>query len=280
MSGAALAEASVLFDGTFTEPRLDHAESVTVANDGALWCGGEQGQIYRIIHGAIEVVASTGGFNLGLAFLDNDTLAVCDIARPAVWLLDINTRKLVALEGPIPDHKLITPNAVVPLPDGSMLVSDSGVAHVPQPGILRYRRDGSGEVWFDLPLDFANGMALSPDQRTLYVAESWANRIRAIQVTPGSWLPGATSVYADLGEAIPDGLCVDTNGTVYVGCYEPSQILRVRAPDRVEVLAHDPTAHTLCHPTGVVARGSEIVIANLGRWHLSRVSLPSAGQLA
>lgn len=277
MNADALAEASILFDGTFTNPRLDHAESVTVGPDGALWCGGEQGQIYRIAGDSIEVVASTEGFNLGLAFIDATTLAICDIARPAVWLLDIGNGMMTALDASIPGHQLLTPNAVVALPDGSMLVTDSGVAHEPRPGILRYRRDRSAELWSDLPLDFANGIALSPDRRRLFVAESWAHRIRVFDVEPDTWTPGQARVYADLGAAIPDGLCVDAHGTLYVGCYEPSQVLRLPAAGAVELLAVDPTAHTMCHPTGVVARGSELVVANLGRWHLSRVPLQAPG---
>jgi gluconolactonase len=273
MSSEALSEASVLFDGTFTSPRLDHPESVAVAADGSLWCGGEQGQIYRITSGSIELIASTGGFTLGVAFLDNSTLAVCDIARPAVWLLDLRTRELTPLEPSIPGHQLLTPNAVVGLPDGSMLVTDSGIAHSPYPGILRYYRDGTAEVWLDRPLDFANGIAVSAAVDTVYVAESWAYRVLAIGLQPGQWTPRGFSVYADLATAIPDGLAIDTDGVLYVGCYEPSQVLRVPGGGQVELLAHDPTAHTLCHPTGVAARGPEIVVANLGRWHLSRIPL-------
>lgn len=278
MSGGPLAEASVLFDGTFTTPRLDHPESVTVGPDGALWCGGEQGQVFRIAGQVIETVASNQGFNLGLAFLDTTTVAVCDLARPAVWLLDLTTRSFTPLDGTIPGHRLLSPNAVVPLPDDSMLVSDSGVAHTPQPGILRYHRDGGAEVWFGEPLDFANGMALSPDQRHVYVAESWAHRVRVIDITPGTWRPGGSSIYAELGDAIPDGLCVDADGVLYVGCYEPSQVLRIPSAGVVELLAADPTAHTLCHPTGVTVRDAELVIANLGRWHLSRVPVPAASE--
>lgn len=272
-----LAQARVLFEGVLTTPRLDHAESVAVAPDGSLWCGGEHGQIYRIAGEEIELVASTGGFSLGITFLDADTIAVCDMATPAVWLLDVRTRELRRLASAAPGHELLTPNAVAALPDGSMLVTDSGVAHTPRPGIVRYYRDGRSELWFEPPLDFANGIALSPDAATVYVAESWSYQIRAISVRPGEWTAGDSTIYADLGDAMPDGLCVDEDGTLIVGCYEPSKVVQVPAPGVVQVLAHDPTAHLLCHPTGVAIRGPEIVVANLGRWHLSSIRRPSAG---
>lgn len=125
------------------------------------------------------LVTSTGGFNLGIAFLDADTVAVCDIAAPAGWLLDVRSGELRPLPSSASGHELLTPNAVVPLPDGSMLVSDSGLAHTPRPGIVRYYRDGRSQLWFEPPLDFANGMALSQDAATIYVAESWSYRVRA-----------------------------------------------------------------------------------------------------
>jgi sugar lactone lactonase YvrE len=161
------------------------------------------------------------------------------------------------------------------LPDGSMLVSDSGRPHSPRPGIIRVERDGAASLWFDSPLDFANGMALSPNGSTLFVAESWAYRIRAIEVLDDGRMAGRDRIFADLGSVIPDGLCVDADGSLYVGCYEPSQVLRITAAGAVKVLAHDPTAHVLCHPTGVAVRGNDIVVANLGRWHLSRIPRPA-----
>lgn len=272
-----LAEASILFEGAATTPRLDHPESVVVAADGSLWCGGEAGQIFRIADGEIELIASTDGFTLGITFLDPATIAVCDMARPAVWLLDIGSGELWPLPSSAPGHELMTPNAVVPLPDGSMLVSDSGVPHTPRPGIVRYWRDGRSQLWYEPPLNFANGMALSPDAATLYVAESWSYQVRAISVRPAGWSAGDSSVYASLGDVIPDGLCTDEDGTLIIGCYEPSMVVQAPAPGVVQLLAHDPTAHTLCHPTGVAVRGSEVVTANLGRWHLSSVPRPAAG---
>jgi sugar lactone lactonase YvrE len=269
-----LGEATVLFDGAFTTPRLDHPESVAVDVDGNIWCGGEQGQIYRLADDRLELIASTYGFTLGVAFLDTKTLAVCDMARPAVWLLDTSSRSLRALPASPPGHQLLTPNAVVPLPDGSLLVSDSGIPHHPRPGVVRVYLDGRAELWFKLPLDFANGMALSPDLDTVYVAESWSHRVRAIELRPDTWDAGASTIYAELGDAIPDGLCADEDGALYIGCYEPSQILRVSTDGSIDVLADDPTAHTLCHPTGVAVRGEEIVVANLGRWHLSTIARP------
>jgi hypothetical protein len=59
----------------------------------------------------------------------------------------------------------------------------------------------------------------------------------------------------------------------YAGAYEPSAVLRIPGPGRFEVFAHDETAHLLCHPTNLAFRGRELVVANLGRWHLTGFDL-------
>ena len=265
-------EPYTLFDGLLSKPRLDHAECVVVAPDGALWCGGEGGQIYRIDGDRIEEVASTGGFLLGLA-LGPDALYACDLALPGLWRLDLATGTLARFGADIPGHPLVNPNYPVLMPDGGLLVSDSGRAGEPRVGLLRYDPDGRGEVWLDEPLNFANGLAWSPDHRTLYVAESWGYRVAAIDVGADGRPAGPARTYAETPGFIVDGLAVDADGVLYVGAYEPSAVLRIPAPGQVEVFAHDETAHLLCHPTNLAFRGQELVVANLGRWHLTGFEL-------
>ena len=255
----------VLVDGTLTEPRLDHPEGVAVARDGSVWCGGERGQIYRFADGVLEEVASTGGFILGLAFDAHGDLFVCDIKHGAVF------RYRDGLERFAEGFK--NPNAIAFDAEGRMYLSDS---HTPAaPGIYRYEPDGTGGLWDERPLHFANGIALFED--ALYVAETWAHAVVRIAIEPdGS--PGERSVVAQLDGVLPDGLAFDVQGRLYVACYEPSQILRVQ-DGRVEVFAHDPTAHTLCHPTNVAFRGSDLIAANLGRWHLTLIETDTTGVL-
>ncbi|MBN9057809.1 MAG: hypothetical protein J0H21_01240, partial [Rhizobiales bacterium] len=81
--------ASVLFDGIFSSPRLQHPEGIAVGPDGWIWVGSENGQILRIAPdgSAIEEVASTGGFLLGLAFDGDRALFACDSRHSAVFRL-------------------------------------------------------------------------------------------------------------------------------------------------------------------------------------------------
>src|SRR3954454_7205424 len=93
-------------DGATSEPRLSHPEGVAVHPDGSVWCGGELGQIYRIAPDGSdrEVVASTGGFCLGLAFGAAGDLFVCDLAHAAVFRLDACTGELDRFADGVPGH--------------------------------------------------------------------------------------------------------------------------------------------------------------------------------
>ena len=76
-------------------------------------------------------------------------------------------------------------------------------------------------------LDVPNGLALLPDGSTLVVSETNGSRILAFPAEADGRL-GAPSVFADLGEhRHPDGLCVDVEGGVWVGCYDTGEFLRV-----------------------------------------------------
>jgi gluconolactonase len=71
---------------------------------------------------------------------------------------------------------------------------------------------------------------------------------------------------------LPDGLALDAAGALFIGCYEPSRILRV-PPGGVtsEIYIEDPTAHLLAHPTNIAFDGANLFTANLGRWHVTRI---------
>jgi gluconolactonase len=52
----------------------------------------------------------------------------------------------------------------------------------------------------------------------------------------------------------------------------------VLEPDgELRVAASDPDAHLLCHPTNVAFRGTTVLTANLGRWHLTQIDAGRAG---
>lgn len=275
----ALDRVSILYDGTLTTPRLSHPEGLAVAPDGAVWCGGDRGEIFRISPDGseLEQVASTGGFALGMAFDRDGGLYVCDLKHATVFRLDTSSGQLRRFAVPRGSHEMRIPNwPVVDQRRGCIYVSDSHDPTEPGPGVWRFDLDtGDGELWYDRPLTFANGMALAPDGDELYVVETFARRVIAVPIGPdGS--PGDPSVVVDGIERVPDGLALDREGRLYISCYEPSRIYRY-ADGTLELYVDDPDAHTLCHPTNCAFRGSELLTSNLGRWHISCIPTETEG---
>lgn len=269
---------SVLVDGALTEPRLSHPEGVAVDADGNIWCGGELGQIYRITADGShrEVVASTGGFCLGMAFDTHGDLFVCDQKYASVFRLDTASGALSVFADGVHGHRFRTPNFPAFHADGRLFVSDSGEMGVTGPGILAFEPDGSGELWHPGPFDFANGLAFNPDGTLLYVVETFSNLISAIDVrADGS--AGEKAEFVTLPGSYPDGLAVAEDGTLIVGCYQPSHILAVDHAKQVHVLGADVSAHMLAHPTNIAFHGTDLISANLGRWHLTRLEVGMRG---
>lgn len=271
---------SVFIDGTLGAIRLKHPEGVAVADDGAIWCGGDGGEIYRIAPdgSSLEQVASTGGFTLGIAFDGAGGLFACDLGHRAVFRLDLATRELATFASSSEATPIRVPNyPVVDVARGCLYVSDSHGPEGPGPGVWRFDlATGQGELWYDQPLTFANGMALSPDRSALYVVETFAHAVCRIPILSDG-RPGQREVVASGIERLPDGLAFDVAGNLYISCYEPSRIYRLSPEGKLDLFYDDPDAHMLCHPTNCAFRGSELFTANLGRWHITRIVTDSPG---
>lgn len=272
----ALDRARVFYDGLFSEPRLQHPEGVAVDNEGYVWCGTETGDILRLDKDgtALTRVASTGGFILGLAFDTSGHLYACDLKHACVYRLTVASGKLERFT----DAGIKIPNfPVVDLQRHCLYVSDSFHFSQMGPGIWRFDLgSGEGELWFDKPMVFANGMALAADRNGIYVAETFAKRIRRITIGPDGW-PGNDCVFVDDLPGYPDGLALDKKGNIYVGCYEPSRLLRIDLEGKTEIYLDDPTAHMLCHPTNCAFHGTTLYLANLGRWHITALESDTVG---
>jgi sugar lactone lactonase YvrE len=75
-------------------------------------------------------------------------------------------------------------------------------------------------------LEFPNGMAVTPDNSTLIVAESYGNRLTAFGIAADGELSNRR-VWADL-DGFPDGICIDAEGAVWYGDVPNQRCVRVR----------------------------------------------------
>ena len=74
---------------------------------------------------------------------------------------------------------------------------------------------------------FPNGMAVTPDNATLIIAESHGKRLTAFDITPDGSLSNRR-VWADLGTGVPDGICIDADHAVWYADVPNRCCVRVR----------------------------------------------------
>jgi sugar lactone lactonase YvrE len=91
------------------------------------------------------------------------------------------------------------------------------IALVTPDGLARQVADG---------LAFPNGMAVTPDNRTLIVAESYAEGLTAYDIADDGTLSGRRVWAATPGDH-PDGICLDADGVVWYADVGNGQCVRV-----------------------------------------------------
>jgi sugar lactone lactonase YvrE len=91
--------------------------------------------------------------------------------------------------------------------------------------------DGSARQVAD-GIAFPNGMAVTPDNSRLIVAESYGNKLTAFDIAADGSLSDGR-VWADLDGGVPDGICVDAEGAVWYGDVPNKRCVRVREGGQV-----------------------------------------------
>ena len=92
--------------------------------------------------------------------------------------------------------------------------------------IAMLKPDGSARLVAD-GIAFPNGMAITPDNSTLIVAESYGQKLTAFQMAADGGL-SQPRVWADLGDGVPDGICLDAQGAIWYADVPNRQCVRVR----------------------------------------------------
>jgi sugar lactone lactonase YvrE len=199
-------------------------------HDGRLWLSDQHDLVVKSVglDGTVETVVEVANQPSGLGWLPDGRLLV----------VSMTDRKVLRLEPDgLVEHADLSPIATFYCND--MVVDAVGRAYVghfdfdidealltrglrglfvepgPPPATL-IRADPDGSIHRAAEgMRFPNGSAITPDGRTLIVAETVGRRLSAFDVAEDGSLSNRR-VWANLGRRLPDGICLDAEGRVWV----------------------------------------------------------------
>jgi gluconolactonase len=249
---------------------LDHPEGVAVGPDGSLFAGGEAGQIYRVgVGGAVDEIASTGGFIYGLVVDGSGDVFGCDFGKAAVVRVSA-TGEVATYSNGTAGRPMRVPNFAAFDDGGNLYVTDSGEWGDDDGIVYRIAPGGATEVWTEATPRFPNGCCLTAGGEALLVVESHGRAVVRVPIEDdGS--AGRPEPVVDLSGSQPDGIALAEDGTMFVGCYRPDRIYRIPPGGAVEVFADDPDGVVLNQPANVAFSGpnlDRLVVSSLGGWSL------------
>jgi gluconolactonase len=168
----------------------------------------------------------------GLIRGPGNTILMADHGNRAVASLDLATRRKTFLATRFEGKRFNSPNDLVRARDGTIYFTDppyglegldaSPLKELAWNGIYRLRPDGRVDL-LERGLSFPNGIILSPDERTLYVANSDPKRAVIMAYVLGAdGRLGEGRVFADMTDlaasglpGLPDGMAIDRDGNLF-----------------------------------------------------------------
>ncbi len=166
----------------------------------------------------------------GLLYNRFGKLLICNHGKRAVQIMDIDTKTRTTLVSNFEGQALNSPNDLIESANGDIYFTDppygleglngSPLKELPHNGVYKLAKSGQVSLISDA-LTFPNGIALSPDEKTLYVAQSdpKAMHIYRCNLTQKNaplelWIDLAP--YADnTNPGLPDGMAVDIDGHIF-----------------------------------------------------------------
>lgn len=230
------------------EPQLfidafDAAEGITFNAEGDLYIAANRALWRATPRGGVQKV--TGLYtNLGMAGIGERDVLVADFGPTNVFRDGPNSDGIVWRVSPEGDKRAVVtgiadPNFILVREDGSFLVSDDGTDK-----IYLAEPDGAVSIWTQ-SIPYPNGMALSSDGSTLYVAQIFlqlsppdslfTDKLWELPVADGR-PAGPPVVAAATGGSGLDGLAMDEHGRVYIADNQVGKLWRFDPRDGELVL--------------------------------------------
>jgi gluconolactonase len=182
-------------------------------------------RFYKLVPGrAAELVRENTGGGNGTTFDLAGRLVLCEgDNRRVTRSTTPGAGAMAVLVDRFEGKRLNRPNDVVCRSDGSIYFTDPGLRvplaerELTYAGV--YRVAPGGAVTLIADCEYPNGLAFSPDERILYVANTrWTAYIHAIELDAGGGFV-RRRIFADMSsddsDGVPDGMKVDVDGRVY-----------------------------------------------------------------
>jgi gluconolactonase len=180
-------------------------------------------RLFRLTPGkAAEVARENTGEGNGTTFDLQGRLVMCEGGNRRITRMGADGRVEV-LTDRYEGKRYNRPNDVVCKSDGSLWFSDPGLRvplaerEMSYAGVYRIAPDGTTTLMADC--EYPNGLAFSPDERTLYVANTrWTQYIHAFELDAAGAVV-RRRIFADMSsdetDGVPDGMKLDVQGRVY-----------------------------------------------------------------
>jgi gluconolactonase len=249
---------------------VDHVEDLAFEGNGTVWCGGEEGQVYRgRLDGEPEIVARTPGRTYGFALGPDGACYCADVADPGIYRIDSEGEVERVSAGTADRHALL-PNGLAFLPGGELLFSDSGNWGGDDGCIHVVGADGTTQIADTTCAAYPNGLCVSPDGSEVAVVESTLPGVSVLSLGADGLLSDRR-VLVELPGTVPDGLLYDNEGRLLISFWSPDAVIRVEADGELTTVVHDPLRVALNQPTNIafVPGTNRLVAANIGDRYLS-----------
>jgi len=169
-----------------------------------------------------ELVRANTGEGNGTTFDLQGRLVICEGGNRRVTRWSAGGQSEILMDR-FEGKRLNRPNDVVCKSEGSIYFTDPGLRvplaerELPSAGVYRIAPDGTTTLVADC--EYPNGLAFSPDERVLYVANTrWTQYIHALELDTGGGLV-RRRIFADMSsdetDGVPDGMKVDVEGRVF-----------------------------------------------------------------
>jgi len=228
---------------------LQFPEGTIFVGDTLYFVDYARSSVLRLVGGKTEVVWRQPGCGAnGLAAVPNGLLVACFDSGTIVEIATAGAT-VSTIRHDDHGHPFVAPNDLAADRNGGVWFSASGAAAYPGKifylGLDRVAREAASGI------QFANGVGVSPDGATLYVAESPTGKVLAFAIKADGSL-GAARDFIRLrdiaaanrnGAATPDSLRVDRLGNVLVALYDGGGVAIVSPAGALLTLVDVPAAH-------------------------------------